>query len=636
MPNNHPGASTGAPFLPLPTVEPRVTVETRADGTLILRDPRAAPPPERSIIAYLRRWSLVSPDRLMLAERGADGAWIEVSYGLMRQRADAVAQGLLDLGLKAGDRILILSGNSIEHATLALGAMTIGIAIAPVSPAYALGPSGASKLARVVEAVRPAMVFAQEWRRYAPAVRAMDLAGLPLCAVSEFGPEDGVIAFPDLLSATPSGAVEDAFAATGHETVAKILFSSGSTGWPKGVINTQGMLCVNMAMVDGMWAEAEQDKPDVTLNWMPWNHTMAGNGLFNRSLRQGGAYYIDEGRPLPGEFEKTLRNLKDISPHSHSDVPAGFAMLTAALETDADLVERFFRNLTFVQYAGASLPDELWQRFQRLAVAATGKRIPFLTGYGCTETGPLITQLYWPVEGSGQIGVPVPGLDLKLVPVDATRYEARARGPNLTPGYLGAPEVYAAALDEEGFYRTGDAVSFVAPGDAAQGLRFASRVAEDFKLLTGTFVAVGTLRASLVGALMPLVTDAVIAGHDRAFVGALLWPNVAACRALLGDEAGAMTDGEIVASPGIASALGSALAAFNATRKTSSTRIERVFLMAEPPSAEANEITEKGYVNQRAVLERRAALVAQLYAEPPGNGVIITRNPEAVPHHVDT
>ena len=636
MPDIPARAPTGAPFLPLRTVEPRVIVETRADGALILRDPRELPTPERSIVAYLRRWSAVAPERLMLAERGPDGGWIEMSYGLMRRRADAIAQGLLDLGLRSGDRILILSGNSIEHAALGLGAMTIGVAIAPISPAYSLGGSGASKLTRVVEAVRPAMVFAQEWRRYAPAVQAMGLGGLPRVAVSEFGPKDGVIAFSDLLSATPSRAVEDVFAATDHETVAKILFSSGSTGWPKGVVNTQGMLCVNMAMVDGMWAEEEQDRPYVTLNWMPWNHTMAGNGLFNRSLRQGGAYYIDDGRPLPGEFDRTIRNLRDISPHSHSDVPAGFAMLTAALEADADLVERFFRNLTFVQYAGASLPDELWQRFQHLAVAATGKRMPFLTGYGCTETGPLITQLYWPVEGSGQIGVPVPGLELKLVPVDATRYEARARGPNLTPGYLGSPEAYAATLDDEGFYRTGDAVSFVTPGDPLQGLRFASRVAEDFKLLTGTFVTVGTLRANLVGALMPLVTDAVIAGHDRASVGALLWPDLAACRALIGGEAGAMTAGEIIGSPPILSALSSALAAFNADRTTSSTRIERVILMAEPPSADANEITEKGYVNQRAVLERRAELVARLYAEAPGNDVIVTRNPKAVPHHADT
>ncbi len=621
--------------MPLRTVEPKVSVETRSDGVLILRDPRDLPRAERSVVAYLRRWSDVAPDRLMLAERGPDGAWVEVSYGSMRRQADAIGQSLLDLGLKAGDCILILSGNSIEHAALALGAMTIGIAVAPISPAYSLSAWGASKLARVVEAVRPSMVFAQEWRRYAPAVAAMELGAIPKVAVTDFGPDDGVVAFANLIATIPSRVVDEAFAATGHETVAKILFSSGSTGWPKGVVNTQGMLCVNMAMVDGMWAAEEQDQPYVTLNWMPWNHTMAGNGLFNRSLRQGGAYYIDDGRPLPGDFERTIRNLKDISPHSHSDVPAGFAMLTLALETDQELVERFFRNLTFVQYAGASLPDELWQRFQRLAVAATGRRIPFLTGYGCTETGPLITQLYWSVEGSGQIGVPVPGLELKLVPVDATRYEARARGPNLTPGYLGAPEVYAAALDEEGFYRTGDAVSFVTPGDPVQGLRFASRVAEDFKLLTGTFVAVGTLRASLVGALMPLVTDAVITGHDRGCVGALLWPDVAACRRLLGD-AGKMTPAEIVASPPVIAAVCSALAAFNAGRKTSSTRVERVLLMDEPPSAEANEITEKGYVNQRAVLERRASFVERLHAEPPGPDVVVTTSPKAVPHHADT
>jgi feruloyl-CoA synthase len=609
------------PFSALPAVDPRVVVQTRDDGALVLRDPRALSPAERTIITFLRRWADTDPDRLMLAERGSDGQWIKVSYGHMRRDADAIAQALLDRGILPGQTILILSGNSLEHAALALGAMTIGVAVAPVSPAYALGDAGQPKLAKVLEAVRPAMIFAQDWRRFAPGVARQDAAGIPIVAVSDFDAGDGVIPFSDLLAATPTEAVEDAYARTDPDTVAKILFSSGSTGWPKGVINTQRMLCTNMAMVDTMWAPEEQTRPYVTLNWMPWNHTMAGNGLFHRSLRQGGAYYIDDGRPLPGEFDRTLRNLADIAPHSYSDVPAGFAMLTAALEQDAVLAARFFSELVFVQYAGASLPGELWQRFQAVAARITGRRIPFLTGYGCTEAGPLITQLYWPVEGSGYIGVPVPGIELKLIPVDEIRYEVRARGPNLTPGYIGEPALSAAALDEEGFYRTGDAVTFVDRDDPVLGLRFASRVAEDFKLLTGTFVAVGQLRANLVGALMPLVSDLVVTGHDRAFVGALAWPDLAACRRLIGDED--LPAADIVRAPAVVAALRAAVGKYNLAHRTSSTRVDRVLLLEEPPSAEANEITEKGYVNQRAVLERRARLVERLYAEPAAPDVIV-------------
>ncbi|MDB5430884.1 MAG: AMP-dependent synthetase and ligase [Caulobacter sp.] len=610
-----------APFLPLAAVEPRVVVETLADGALLLRDPRPLGRRERSIVAYLRHWADHDPERLMLAERGGDGEWIKVSYGQMGRDADAIAQGLLDRGLTPGQTILVLSGNSIAHAALALGAMTIGVAVAPISPAYSLGTAGLPKLTKVFEALRPAMIFAQDHAAFAPAIALQDAAGVPVVAVSNFEGANGVIAFTDLLAATPTDAVEQAYGATDHDTVAKVLFSSGSTGWPKGIINTQGMLTTNMAMVDAMWAPDEASRPYVTLNWMPWNHTMAGNGLFNRSLRQGGAYYIDDGRPLPGEFERTLHNLRDISPHSYSDVPAGYAMLTSALEQDDALAERFFRDLVFVQYAGASLPSELWARFQAVAVKAIGKRIPFLTGYGCTEAGPLITQLYWPVEGSGYIGIPVPGIELKLIPVDATRFEARARGPNITPGYVGEPELYAAALDEDGFYKTGDAVTFVDRERPELGLRFASRVAEDFKLMTGTFVAVGHLRAALVGAMMPLVSDLVVTGHDRPFIGALAWPDLAACRRLLGDAA--LTAAEIVRAPRVVEAVRAAAAKHNQANAGSSTRLERIILLEEPPSAEANEITDKGYVNQRATLERRHALVERLHADRPAGDVIL-------------
>jgi feruloyl-CoA synthase len=608
-------------FKPLGTVEPAVESERRPDGSIILRDPRPPVPPERTIVAYLRLWADETPDRPILAQRSARGGWHKVSYSDMRRDADAAAQWLLDQGIAPGQSILILSPASLDHATLLFAALTVGITVVPVSPPYALQRTGWSKLRKVLDAVRPAAVFSQTAAPYADAVEAADLSHLPWI-VAEDAPPAGLIPFSELRTTVPGEAVEAAFARTGPDTVAKILFSSGSTGWPKGIINTQRMLCLNQAYWDTLWHPEHQCGPFETLNWMPWHHTMAGNGLFNRSLRQGGTYYIDEGRPLPGQFQSTLDSLREISPHSYSDVPAGFAMLATALEEDSGLRDRFFRNLVYLQYAGASLPMELWQRWQDLSVAATGLRTPFLTGYGCTETGPLITQLYWPVQGSGYIGLPVPGVEVKLIPVDDTRYELRARGGNVTPGYVGLEDLYAQSLDEEGFYRTGDAVTLVDEAELIKGLRFASRVSEDFKLLTGTFVAVGSLRAQAVGAMMPLITDMVITGQDKAFVGALAWPNIAACRKLIRTGSALLTDSQVAAHPEVHRAIAHELKQFNGTSTASSMQIRRMLLLDEPPSAEENEITDKGYVNQRRVTERRAALIDQLYSEPPPAHVI--------------
>lgn len=610
-----------AAFKPIGTVEPAVECERRPDGSIILRDPRPLVPAERTIVTHLRRWATEQPDRPILAERSARGGWHKISYSDMRHDADAAAQWLLDRGIAPGQSILILSPASLEHATLLFAALTVGITVVPVSPPYALQRAGWGKLRKVVDAIRPAAIFSQTAAPYADAIAAADLLHLPWI-VAEDAPPARLIPFSELRATVPGNAVEGAFERTGPDTVAKILFSSGSTGWPKGIINTQRMLCLNQAYWDTLWRPEDRCGPFETLNWMPWHHTMAGNGLFNRSLRQGGTYYIDEGRPLPGQFQSTIDSLREISPHSYSDVPAGFAMLATALEEDSALRDRFFRNLVYLQYAGASLPMELWQRWQNLSVRATGLRTPFLTGYGCTETGPLITQLYWPVEGSGYIGLPVPGVEVKLIPVDDTRYELRARGGNVTPGYVGLEDLYAQSLDEEGFYRTGDAVTLVDEAEPIKGLRFASRVSEDFKLLTGTFVAVGSLRAQAVGAMMPLITDMVITGQDKAFVGALAWPNITACRKLIRTDGALLTDSQVAAHPEVHSAIARELKKFNGTSTASSMQIRRMLLLVEPPSAEENEITDKGYVNQRRVTERRGAMIDQLYSEPPPAHVI--------------
>ena len=615
-------AATLAPFRPIRTIEPQVECDRRPDGSVILRDPRPVLPAERTMITYMRHWAQTTPDRAMLAQRDDAGKWRRISYREMRDQADAVGQWLLDRGIGPGQTVLILSAASIEHAVLAMGAQTIGVTVALASPAYALHKTGWSKLQRVVDAVSPSAIFSQQAAAYGDAVSAVGLEALPWIVAENGLPADNLVPFSDLLKTRSTQAVETAFEQTGPDTVAKILFSSGSTGWPKGIINTQQMMCLNQAYWDTMWHPDEHSGPFETLNWMPWHHTMAGNGLFNRSMRHGGTYYIDEGRPIPGQFESTIANLREISPHSYSDVPAGFAMLAAALEEEPALRDNFFRKLVYLQYAGASLPIELWQRWQDLSVAATGKRTPFLTGYGCTETGPLITQLYWPVEGSGYIGLPVPGVDVKLIPVDETRFELRVRGGNVTPGYAGQDELYAQSFADEGFYCTGEAATFVNPDRPVEGLRFASRVAEDFKLLTGTFVAVGSLRAQAVGALMPLVSDMVITGQDKAFVGALIWPNIAGCRKMIGKESDALSDAEVLAHKDVRQKISDGLNSFNVKSTASSMRIARALLLEEPPVAEENEITDKGYINQRRVLERRSALVTHLYSEPPPPDVI--------------
>jgi feruloyl-CoA synthase len=384
------------------------------------------------------------------------------------------------------------------------------------------------------------------------------------------------------------------------------------------------MLCANQEMMAALRpADAEQEDPPVALDWMPWNHTMAGNGSFNRVLRLGGTMYIDDGRPLPGEYDKTIANLREVMPTGFSTAPAAFAMLADALEADDELGRAFFSRLTALGYGGASLPDEVFHRFQKLAVKFTGLRIPFLCGWGSTETAPGATNLWWAIEGSGNIGLPIPACEIKMVPAAEGRYELRVRGPHITPGYLKRPDLTEAAFDEENFYRIGDTARFFDDDDPAQGLRFTGRAAEDFKLLTATWVATGPLRLAVLDAASPLLRDVVITGHDRDFVGLLAWPNLAGCLELLGKAGQEMSPADLVRAPQLLAALREALQRHNAKNPGSSTRIARAILMTEPPSIEANEITDKGYVNQAATLARRAALVARLYAVRPDDDVIV-------------
>ena len=563
----------------------RVNVEKRVDGTMLLTSPLDLGTPARCVGEWLVKWAAKAPDRVFLAERAGEG-WRKVTYAQALDAVRRIGQALLDRGLGPERALAVLSDNSVDHALLMLGAMHVGVLYAPISPAYSLMSQDHAKLKYLFQLVTPGLVYVSDPARFAPALAAVKAQATPIA---------------DLLSATPTAAVDAAFAKVTPDTIAKILFTSGSTGMPKGVINTQRMLTSNQEMTARGWPWVE-DKPPVLVEWLPWNHTFGGNHDFNLVLRNGGSYYIDGGKPMPGLIETTVKNLKEVSPTQYYNVPRGFDLLMPSLENDAELRKNFFRNLDMVFYAGAALPQNLWERLEKLALAEKGGELAMLSAWGSTETAPLATQVHFPIPRAGVIGLPVAGCTLKLVP-SGKKLEVRVKGPNVTPGYYKHPELTAAAFDEEGYYRIGDAMKFLDDADPAKGIVFDGRVAEDFKLSTGTWVSVGTVRVNLIAAANPIVQDAVITGHDRNEVGAIVFLSPAA---------------QGLAPDAIAVKLKEALSALN--KGGSSTHPMRVLVTDQPPTIDAGEITDKGYINQRAVLENRAALVERLYAG--GTGVV--------------
>lgn len=599
-----------------------IAVDRRDDGAIVLKSRIPLSAYETHIPASLAKWAKQAPDRTWLAQRtGPKRQWRNLSYADAKHMVDALTQALLNLKLDPGRPVTILSGNSIEHALMTQAAMQARLPAAPVSPAYSLMSQDHLKLKYLFDLVKPAVVMVQDGPTFEKALRALDLNGVTVVHVAR--PCEGIqsISFAELAATPVTDDVEASIAQITPQTVGKLLFTSGSTGIPKAVINTQEMMCANAAMM--MQARPRDPNGPVAtyLDWMPWNHTMGGNALFNPVLIDGGTLYIDDGRPMPGQFDETIRNLREISPTYYANVPAGYAALAAAMEKDDVLCRSFFRNITVMAYGGARLPDDLYDRMQALAVRTTGERIVFYTGWGSTETAPTSTGTYWDTERVGLIGLPFPGVELKMVPCGA-KYELRLRGVNVTPGYFAQPELTRSAFDEEGFYCIGDAGVFVDPEDPVQGIIFAGRVVEDFKLTTGTFVHVGSLRTDAIAAATPVVHDALVAGQDRAFIGLLAWPNLHACRQLIGDPDATFEDA--VKHREVIACLRRGLESHNASvAGASSRRISRAMLMVEPPSIDGNELTDKGYINQRAGLERRAALVDKLYAEKPGEDVIV-------------
>jgi feruloyl-CoA synthase len=566
-----------------------VNVEKRADGATILRSPQALKPYARAVGDWLVQWHERAPDRTFLAERKGDG-WRRVSYREALADVRRIGQALLELGLNADKPVAILSDNSVDHALLALGAMHAGVPVAPISPAYSLMSKDFAKLRYIFELLKPGLVFAAEPEKFAPALAAVGATSTPVSR---------------LLQTSPGAALEGAFSRLMPDTVAKILFTSGSTGTPKGVINTHRMLCSNQQSWAQLWPFLE-DKVQTLVDWLPWNHTFGGNACFNMILRNGGTLYIDGGKPAPGLIDVTAKNLREISPTLYFNVPRGFDLLMPMLETDAALRGNFFRHLDMVFYAGAALPQNLWERLEKLALDEKGGHLALLSAWGSTETAPMSSCVHFPIDRAGVVGGPAPGCELKLLP-SGSKLEIRVKGPNVTPGYFRSAELTRAAFDEEGYYRIGDAMKLADPAAPEKGLVFDGRVAEDFKLTTGTWVHVGLVRVKLIAAGNPLIQDAVITGHDRDEVGALVFLNPSAIKDLSSEK--------------VREKLAAALKTLS-SEPGSSTHPVRLLAMSEPPQIDAGEITDKGYINQRAVLERRAALVEKLYADPPTAEVV--------------
>ncbi len=568
-------------------------VERRDDGTMILRCREPLDVPTQVVGDWLEHWAREAPERTFLAERGPGGeGWQGVSYAQALDRVRRIAQGLLDRGLGPERPMMVLSENSVNHGLLALAAGWIGAPVVPVSTAYSLMSSDHAKLRAIHALVQPGLVWASDPVRYGPALAAISATSASL---------------DELLAAVPDARLDAAHRATGPDSTAKILFTSGSTGMPKGVINTQRMITANQQQAVRTWRFLDEEPP-VVVDWLPWNHTFGGNFDFHLVLRHGGTMYIDAGKPMPGLIETTVRALKEISPTVYFNVPRGFDLLMPYLESDAQLRASFFARCRFVFYAGAALPQSLWERFDRMAREATRGGVALVSAWGSTETAPLATAVHFPITRSGVIGLPVPGCEVKLVP-SGGKLEARVRGPNVTPGYFRRDDLTRDAFDDEGFYRIGDALRFEDPDDPERGLAFDGRVAEDFKLRTGVWVHVGALRLRLISAADPILQDAVITGHDRDEAGALLFLNPASCQGLT----------TLQVRERIAQAL---LALDRDGGGASSMRIARALVLDDPPRFDAGEITDKGYVNQRAVLDARAAQVARLHADPPDPAVI--------------
>jgi feruloyl-CoA synthase len=617
----NPSASTASahPLRAISFGNPDVTVERRDDGTIYLRPKaRLSDYPVR-ITDRLHHWANIAPDRVFMAERNAARGWRQITYAELLTSSRHIASALLARGLSAERPVVILSGNSIDHALVAFGALYAGIPFCPVSPAYSLVSKDYGKLGFLMKLLTPGLVFVDDAAKFSDALAANVPGGTEIAASYGSVAGRGVTLLADLLAtpvATNLDAVHDAI---GPDTIAKFLLTSGSTGNPKAVINTQRMICANQVMLRETLAFLK-DEPPVIVDWLPWNHTFGGNHNVGLTLYNGGSMYLDEGKPMPGGIEETVRNLREISPTVYFNVPKGYESLLPYLRDDKALRAKFFGRLHAMFFSGAALSPFVWNSLDELAVQETGFRVPMLTGLGATETSPFFMSVRPDTSRSGHVGLPVLGNDAKLLPNNG-KLEVRAKGPNITPGYWRQPELTAKAFDEEGFYKFGDALKPADPNDFAAGFDFDGRIAEDFKLASGTWVSVGPLRARFVAACAPLVRDVIIAGINHDEISALVVLDLDGCRLInptlpQDDLAAAASD------PLIRAAFRERFQKLLAGATGSSTRITRAVLLDRPLSIDRGEVTDKGSINQRAVLDNRMLLIETIYAPAPPAQVI--------------
>jgi feruloyl-CoA synthase len=612
-------ARSDAPLRAISFSDPQINVERRDDGTIYLRPKRAPGDYPKRLTDRLHHWAEREPDRVFMAEREAGRGWRQLTYAELLASSQHIASALIGRGLSAERPVVILSGNSIDHALVAFGALYAGIPFCPVSPAYSLISKDYGKLAFLMKLLTPGLVFADDAERFADALLANVTSGTEIAVSFGALPGRDVTTLAELMATPLNPHLDAAHEAIGPGTIAKFLLTSGSTGNPKAVINTQAMICANQVMIRETMAFL-QDEPPVIVDWLPWNHTFGGNHNIGLTLFNGGSMYLDAGKPMPGGIEETVRNLREVSPSVYFNVPKGYESLLPYLREDSQLRQKFFARLHAMFFSGAALSPYVWNSLDELSVQETGFRVPMLTGLGATETAPFFMSVNPKTSRSGHVGLPVPGNDAKLVPNNG-KLEVRARGPNVTPGYWRQLELTRAAFDEEGFYKLGDALKPADADDFHAGFDFDGRIAEDFKLASGTWVSVGPLRARFIAACAPLVRDVVIAGINRDEISALVILDLDGCRLTnatlpLDDLKAAAAD------PLIRDALRERLVRVLAGSTGSSTRIARAILIDTPLSIDRGEVTDKGSINQRAVLEHRSALIDELYSPTPSSRVI--------------
>lgn len=606
------------PFRDVPYLSQKLNVTRRHDGSILLTNGQPLRPHPPHMLSPITYWAATAPERTWLAQRDAEDpsqpGWTTISYGEALSEIRALAQCFLDMGAGPACPVMILSRNSIQHALVMYAAMWVGSPVVPVTPAYATLAEDFTRLNYIDNLVRPGIVYVDDGALFQRGLDGMELAGRPVIYARNAPATQNAVPLHAMLETQPTSAVDLAYDRLTPETIAKFMMTSGSTGEPKAVINTHGMIAANAKMIRSVWdverLEELSGGPQVMINFLPWSHTYGANAILHSMTDWGGTLYIDWGAPTPAKLPEMLRNLREVSPTQHTTVPAAWAAMATELENDPALAETFFKRLFVMAYGGASMGQDIYERIQKVAVATTGERISLSAGYGATETSPTLSNVHWPSDTMGLIGLPLPGCEMKLAPV-GEKLECRVRGPHITPGYYRNSEKTNEAFDEEGFYKMGDAVRFVDPEEPGRGLAFDGRLAEEFKLSNGTWVSAGTVRVKVVEAVDGALSDVVVCGLNKDRIALLGFLNEAWCQRCAGEV---LDLADLCNQPRVVEAVANGIEAYNRAHPNAAQRISAISLQAIPPRPEAGEITEKGYINQSKVQALRAGEVERLYA----------------------